>query len=71
MAVRDGQHWVCSNPACRSEAFIIAARRMETTQPKCSCGSSMKKAYTPPNIRLIVHPDERKACEEKILSRVR
>ncbi len=70
MTRREGQHWICSNPCCASEVFVIAAEWSQAANPKCSCGSSMKKIYTAPKVRSIVDPSERKSYQDKVFSRL-
>ena len=71
MAIREGEHWICSNPNCRSQTYIvISAGTAVGTSPKCSCGSRMKKKYTAPGFRAIEHPDELEAYRRKFFSKV-
>lgn len=65
MTVREGQ-WICSNPRCRLEVFVITDVRSGATNPKCSCGSSMKQSYTAPKVRSVVDPAERRSYQERI-----
>src|SRR5882762_753091 len=59
------QHWICSNPCCASQVFVIAVEGSQAANPKCSCGSSMKKIYTAPKLRSVVDPSERKSYQER------
>jgi hypothetical protein len=71
MTMREGERWVCSNPECRCEIYVvIAAGPGDGTNPKCTCGFRMRKAYTSPGFRRIHHLDELKAVQEKFSSRI-
>lgn len=71
MTMREGQQWICSDPHCRSEVFVIAAVRLEAAKPRCSCGSPMKTAYTTPKVRSVVDPAERRNYQERVSLKVR
>ena len=71
MAIREGELWICSNPNCRSQTYVvISAGTAVSSSPKCSCGSGMKKKYTPPSLRAIDDPDELEVYRKKFLSKV-
>jgi len=72
MTMREGERWICSNPKCRCEIYVvISAGTADGRNPQCTCGGRMKKAYTAPNMRLIHLPDELKVYKEMFLSNVR
>lgn len=53
MTMRSGR-WVCSNPKCRREVYIlILDEGRDGRNPVCSCASEMKKAYNAPRVRPI------------------
>jgi hypothetical protein len=70
MTMREEQHWICSNPGCKSEVFVIADEGSQAKNPKCSCGSSMKKAYTAPKVKSIVDPAKRKFYRQRFFSKL-
>jgi hypothetical protein len=46
MRMRTGQLWECRNGACGCEILVVAKSEAKSTvDPRCSCGSLMKKAY--------------------------
>jgi len=72
MTMREGERWICSNPKCRCEIHVaISAGTVDGTNPQCSCGCRMRKAYTAPILRLIHFPDELKVHKEKFFSNAR
>jgi len=46
-----GQVYRCQNPACGSEFVVTKASLEASANPKCCCGSEMKKPYNPPVVR--------------------
>ncbi len=72
MTMQEGEHWICSSPRCRCEVLVVfTAGTKEGTNPKCSCGFPMRKAYSAPMIRLIADPEEVKNLQERFSSGVR
>jgi hypothetical protein len=55
-----GQKWRCVNPRCCAELVIIESSQLvDADQPRCGCGTVMKKAYERPTARRVVlAPDE-------------
>jgi hypothetical protein len=52
MAIRKEERWRCQNPSCKSEILVMSSSEVESgTNPRCSCGSLMKKAYVTPAVR--------------------
>ena len=46
MRMRTGQLWECRNGACGCEILVVAKSEAKSkVDPRCSCGSLMKKAY--------------------------
>jgi hypothetical protein len=44
MRMRTGQLWECRNGACGCEILVVAQSATKgNVNPRCSCGSSMKK----------------------------
>jgi hypothetical protein len=71
MIMREGERWICSNPACRCEVdVVIASKSADGTNPKCCCGSRMRKLYRAPSFRQIGNQDELKVVLEKFSSTV-
>jgi hypothetical protein len=51
MRIRKGEQWRCFNHACGSGILVLASSELAAgTNPRCSCGSIMKKPYLPPQI---------------------
>jgi len=51
MIMRLGQKYRCQNPECRAEIEITKDSKEGESNPRCCCGSEMKKPYTPPVLR--------------------
>ena len=52
MTMQVGERWICSKANCGCECVVvISASTREGTNPRCSCGSPMKKRYTAPVFR--------------------
>jgi hypothetical protein len=52
MLVSVGQRYICQYAACRCEIEIKVIPPSEgKTNPRCVCGSEMKKVYSKPEIR--------------------
>src|SRR5436305_13411309 len=46
MAMRTGQLWECRNSTCGCEVLVVCKSRVkDRTEPRCCCGSMMKKAH--------------------------
>ena len=70
MTMQAGERWICSNLKCGCECVVVlSARTREGINPRCSCGSPMKKRYTAPVIRQ-VHGEEFRNLQEKFFSKV-
>ncbi len=50
MIMKKGEQWHCSNPACHCEVLVQFSGEIEGSNPRCVCGSFMKKKYAPPNL---------------------
>lgn len=71
MTMQKGDRWICSNPICRSEFVVdVGGGLGEGTNPKCGCGSIMKKAYAPPALSKVEDPEEAKRLDEQVLSKL-
>jgi len=67
MTMREGERWICSNPTCGCEVLVVlSAGDGDGTNPRCSCGFTMRKRYTAPKLRLL----EGKDLHEKSYSKV-
>ena len=53
MDKEQGQRWHCMNAACRKELTLEPAEGPVDSNPRCVCGSEMKKAYSPPVFRYL------------------
>src|SRR3981081_3567653 len=52
MRLQERDHWICQNTACSAEVIVVASSRLnEGSNPRCSCGSVMKKPYVVPLLR--------------------
>jgi hypothetical protein len=47
MGVQQVERYRCQNPFCRAEIETAFVSTGTTPLPRCSCGASMKKVYTP------------------------
>ena len=71
MSVQD-ERWRCANPACWHEMVLpVSSNRAKGDMPRCSCGYSMRKVYSPPRLRLITESGEVRSLQEKFASGVR
>lgn len=60
MAIRKGERWHCQNQECQGEILVIVSSEVEgAANPRCSCGSIMKKPYVRPELK--IHPAGREA----------
>jgi len=48
MVMKSGERWHCMNPACLCAVLVETSGELEGSNPRCSCGSIMKKDYSPP-----------------------
>lgn len=53
MLMKSGEHWHCSNPACRCTILVETSGVLEGQNPRCACGTVMKKDYSPPVFRYL------------------
>lgn len=69
MVMKSGQRWHCVNPACQCSVLVESTGEIEGSNPRCPCGSIMKKEYVPPVFRYLdfLHPNE-PALEPQISS---
>jgi hypothetical protein len=59
MRLRERERWRCTNPECRSEILVTKTGDIEgSTNPRCCCGTVMKKPYAAPRITNIERPDD-------------
>lgn len=67
-----GEKWICSNSSCRSEFVVTASSGPEDgVNPICCCGSKMKKVYVAPRFCVIQLPEDSKALDRELSSKVR
>jgi hypothetical protein len=56
--LQNGDRWICQNADCRCEIVVVKSSGLKTgSNPICSCGSTMKKPYTTPELKEL-RPDE-------------
>lgn len=54
MSMQKGERWLCQNEACGSEILVVAASALQRDEnPRCSCGSIMKKPYVRPEVNVL------------------
>jgi hypothetical protein len=53
MVMKSGERWHCMNPACLCAVLVETSGALEGSNPRCSCGSIMKKDYSPPVFRYL------------------
>lgn len=53
MVMKSGERWHCMNPACQCSVLVETTGEMEGCNPRCACGSIMKKEYSPPVLRYL------------------
>ncbi len=59
MRMREGERWRCMNADCRCEIGVLRNAEVEgQSNPRCCCGSPMKKPYTKPVLKTFKVPVE-------------
>jgi hypothetical protein len=53
MLMKSGERWQCMNPACQCTVLVETSSGVEGSNPRCTCGSVMKKPYAPPVFRYL------------------
>lgn len=53
MVMKTGERWHCTNSACRCTIVVEATAEREGENPRCACGSIMKKEYSPPHFQYL------------------
>jgi hypothetical protein len=53
MVMHSGEHWHCTNPACRCGVLVEIDGKIDGDNPRCACGSAMKKDYSPPHLKYL------------------
>jgi hypothetical protein len=53
MIMKSGQRWHCIIPACGCVILVETNGEIEGQNPRCACGSIMKKVYSPPVFRYL------------------
>lgn len=48
MVMKAGERWHCLNAACQCAVVVETSGQVEGQNPRCVCGSILKKQYTPP-----------------------
>jgi hypothetical protein len=53
MVMKSGERWHCTNALCRCSVLVETSGEIEGGIPRCACGASMKKDYSPPVFRFL------------------
>lgn len=53
MVMKSGERWHCVNPVCGCAVVVEANGEIDGQNPRCTCGSAMKKDYSPPVFRYL------------------
>ena len=53
MIMKSGERWHCVNPACGCAVLVESNGEVEGSNPRCPCGSILKKDYSPPAFRYL------------------
>jgi hypothetical protein len=53
MIMKSGERWHCIHPACGCIVLVESNGEVEGQNPRCACGSIMKKGYSPPVFRYL------------------
>jgi hypothetical protein len=48
MVMKIGERWHCTDAACRCVILVETTGEIEGQNPRCACGSIMKKEYASP-----------------------
>lgn len=67
MRLTYGQIWRCINETCAAQIQVTIGSNSasEGSNPRCSCGSPMKKPYAKPQLQqAVVPPDVRQLLEK-------
>jgi hypothetical protein len=60
MIMLSGEHWHCTNPACRCGVLVETDGKIAGDNPRCVCGAAMKKDYSPPKMSYLDFLEVRK-----------
>jgi hypothetical protein len=50
MVMKFGERWHCMDPGCHCEVLVTTSGAVDGLNPRCACGSIMKKPYVKPTI---------------------
>ncbi len=50
MIMKTGEQWRCTNPVCHCEVLVQSDSALQGENPRCVCGSPLKKKYAPPHL---------------------
>jgi hypothetical protein len=53
MIMKSGESWHCTNPSCLCQVRVEVTGEIEGQNPRCACGSLLKKVYTAPVFRYL------------------
>jgi hypothetical protein len=53
MSMTEGQVYRCQNRHCGCEITVVKPSTQANANPRCCCGSEMKKPYTKPVLRIL------------------
>ena len=68
MTTRNQGTLICMNSKCRAEFLIVKKSMLRESNARCFCGSEMKQAYYPPELR-VLNDGERAEVEGTLLLR--
>jgi hypothetical protein len=68
MRMQKGERWRCLNDACGGEIMVLVSSHLEGENPRCSCGSIMKKPYSKPALKTY---DESHGAVQRIWEKLR
>lgn len=61
-----GSRWICQNADCRSEIVVDKSSGLRSgSNPRCSCGSIMKKPYSTPELKELRRDEAEKLFPEQ------
>jgi hypothetical protein len=50
MIMKTGEQWRCTNLVCHCEVLVQSDSALQGENPRCVCGSPLKKKYAPPHL---------------------
>jgi hypothetical protein len=53
MLMKEGKIYRCTNTKCLCEVKVIKGSLEASSNPRCCCGTEMKKSYTAPRVEIV------------------